>query len=69
MKKTGRKIVDAGKAAYLIDFPEVEYERYPDKHKEYIHLGEVMERMKGISVLLEIGGIEFHLCGCQMRFF
>lgn len=39
--------VDAGKAAYLIDFPEVEYERYPDKHKEYIHLGEVNGENEG----------------------
>jgi adenine-specific DNA-methyltransferase len=39
--------VDAGKAAYLIDFPEVEYERYPDKHKEYIHFGEVNGENKG----------------------
>ena len=27
--------VDAGKAAYLIDFPDIEYDKYPDKHKEY----------------------------------
>lgn len=41
--------VDAGKAAYLIDFPEVEYERYPDKHKEYIHLGEVNGENEALS--------------------
>ena len=32
--------VNAGKAAYLIDFPEIEYDKYPDKHKEYICMGE-----------------------------
>lgn len=35
-----KKNVDAGKAAYLIDFPDIEYEKYPDKHKEYICIGE-----------------------------
>ncbi len=39
--------VDAGKAAYLIDFPEIAYEKYPDKHKEYIRLGEKHEANKG----------------------
>jgi adenine-specific DNA-methyltransferase len=32
--------VNAGKLAYLIDFPEKDYEYYPLKHKEYIELGE-----------------------------
>lgn len=32
--------VDAGKAAYLIDFPEIDYDKYPDKHKQYILMGE-----------------------------
>ena len=39
--------VDAGKAAYLIDFPETDYDKYPDKHKEYIHMGEENEENKG----------------------
>ena len=39
--------VDAGKAAYLIDFPETPYEEYPDKHKEYIKLGEKNGENKG----------------------
>lgn len=39
--------VDAGKAAYLIDFPETPYEEYPDQHKEYIELGEKNGENKG----------------------
>lgn len=39
--------VDAGKAAYLIDFPDIEYDKYPDKHKEYIRMGEENEENKG----------------------
>lgn len=39
--------VDAGKAAYLIDFPETDYDKYPDKHKEYIHMGEEKGENKG----------------------
>ena len=32
--------VDDNKAAYLIDFPDIEYKNYPKKHKEYIQEGE-----------------------------
>lgn len=39
--------VNSGKAAYLIDFPETPYDEYPDKHKEYIELGEEKEENKG----------------------
>ena len=39
--------VNSGKAAYLIDFPETPYNEYPDKHKEYIELGEEKEENKG----------------------
>ena len=39
--------VDAGKAAYLIVFPETPYEEYPDQHKEYIELGEKNGENKG----------------------
>lgn len=39
--------VNAGKAAHLIDFSEVEYEKYSDKHKEYIHFGELNGENKG----------------------
>ena len=39
--------VNSGKAAYLIDFPEKPYNEYPDKHKEYIELGEEKEENKG----------------------
>lgn len=42
-----RENVDAGKSAYLIDFPEIEYEKYPEKHKEYIHMGEKNDENKG----------------------
>jgi adenine-specific DNA-methyltransferase len=39
--------VDAGKAAYLIDFPEKDYEDYPEKHKEYIKKGEANKENEG----------------------
>lgn len=39
--------VKAGKAAYLIDFPEIAYDKYPDKHKEYIRHGEKNNENKG----------------------
>lgn len=42
-----RENVDAGKSAYLIDFPEIEYEKYPEKHKEYIRMGEKNDENKG----------------------
>lgn len=39
--------VVTGKAAYLIDFPGIEYEKYPEKHKEYICRGEKNNENKG----------------------
>ncbi len=35
------------KAAYLIDFPEIEYKHYPKKHKQYIREGEKKGENKG----------------------
>lgn len=42
-----QKNVDAGKAAYLIDFPETNYDEYSKKHKEYIKMGEQNKVNKG----------------------
>lgn len=39
--------VNKNKAAYLIDFPDVEYKHYPKKHKEYIKMGERNGENKG----------------------
>lgn len=39
--------VDNNKAAYLIDFPEIEYKQYPKKHKDYIKEGEKNGENKG----------------------
>lgn len=39
--------VNNNKAAYLIDFPEIEYKDYPKKHKEYIKEGEKNGENKG----------------------
>lgn len=39
--------VNENKAAYLIDFPDVEYKDYPKKHKEYIREGEKNGQNKG----------------------
>lgn len=39
--------VNSGKAAYLIDFPETPYDKYPKKHREYIELGEEKKENKG----------------------
>ena len=39
--------VNSGKAAYLIDFPETPYDKYPEKHREYIELGEEKKENKG----------------------
>lgn len=41
------KNAEENKAAYLIDFPNVEYEHYPEKHKEYIEQGEKNGDNKG----------------------
>lgn len=39
--------VNKNKAAYLIDFPDIEYKHYPKKHKEYIKQGERNGENKG----------------------
>ena len=39
--------VNSGKAAYLIDFPEIPYDKYPEKHREYIELGEEKKENTG----------------------
>ena len=39
--------VNNNKAAYLVDFPEIEYKDYPKKHKEYIKEGEKNGENKG----------------------
>lgn len=39
--------VEDDKAAYLIDFPDKEYRRYPKKHREYIKEGEKNGENKG----------------------
>ncbi|MDE7311032.1 MAG: class I SAM-dependent methyltransferase [Eubacterium sp.] len=39
-KEDWQKNADSGKAAYLIDFPDVPMEDYPKKHKSYIKKGE-----------------------------
>ena len=46
-KADWKKNVEAGKPAYLIDFPAQDYATYPPKHKEYIELGEAKEEHKG----------------------
>lgn len=42
-----KKNVNEDKAAYLIDFPDISFEKYPEKHKEYIHHGEENEEHIG----------------------
>ena len=39
--------INANKRAMLISFPDMPYEEYPDKHKEYIELGEKNKEHKG----------------------
>ncbi len=39
--------VQSGKKAMLINFPEIPFDQYPQKHKEYIHTGEQEEQHKG----------------------
>lgn len=39
--------VSKNKAAYLIDFPDIDYSNYPKKHKEYIKQGEITGENKG----------------------
>lgn len=42
-----KKNVEAGKAAYLIDFPDIPYKDYPKKYKKYIRQGEKAGEHKG----------------------
>lgn len=39
-KKDWKENVNAGKAAYLIDFPDTDYDDYSKKQREYIQMGE-----------------------------
>ncbi|MBU3878631.1 N-6 DNA methylase [Faecalicatena sp. AGMB00832] len=39
-EKDWKENVEAGKAAYLIDFPDIPYKDYPKKYKKYIRQGE-----------------------------
>lgn len=42
-----KRNVEAGKAAYLIDFPDIPYKDYPKKYKKYIRQGEKAGEHKG----------------------
>ena len=42
-----QKNINAGKRAMLISFPDIPYEDYPTKHREYIELGEKNKENKG----------------------
>lgn len=46
-KEDWEKNVSKQKAAYLIDFPGCNIEKYPNKHKEYIKIGEGKGEHKG----------------------
>ena len=39
--------IKANKRAMLVSFPDIPYDEYPDKHKEYIRFGELNEYNKG----------------------
>lgn len=39
--------IERGAKTYLIDFPDIPYERYPEKHKEYIKYGEETNQNTG----------------------
>lgn len=41
------KNIEDGKAAYLIDFPDVPFEEYPRRHQRYINEGEERGEQKG----------------------
>lgn len=41
------KNIEDGKAAYLIDFPDVPFEEYPQQHQRYINEGEERGEQKG----------------------
>ena len=65
---TGRKNVDQGKAAYLIDFPDVPIEKYSQGQKNILNLARRMVITQDINVKSERNGIKYHLYGCQMLF-
>lgn len=46
-KEDWEQNVAKDKAAYLIDFPECDIKKYPEKHKEYIKRGEENKEHKG----------------------
>ena len=46
-QKDWEKNVEDGKAAYLIDFPNIPFEKYPSKHQLYISEGEKRGENKG----------------------
>lgn len=39
--------IQAGKRAMLISFPDIPFDEYPEKHKDYINRGEINEEHKG----------------------
>lgn len=39
--------IQAGKRAMLISFPDIPFDEYPEKHKDYIKRGEINEEHKG----------------------
>ncbi len=39
--------INKGKNAYLINFPDIPFNEYPEKHKKYITTGEKMDEHKG----------------------
>lgn len=47
LEEDWKKNVEAGKAAYLIDFPDIPYKEYPRKYKKYIREGEKQGEHKG----------------------
>lgn len=64
-----KKNVDQGKAAYLIDFPDVPIEKYSQGQKNILNLARRMVITRDINVKSERNGIKYHLYGCQMLFF
>lgn len=46
-KEDWKKNADSGKAAYLIDFPDIPIEEYPKKHRAYITKGEASGQHTG----------------------
>lgn len=58
-----------GKAAYLIDFPDVPYPSYPRKHRSYIKKGEKIKSIPDINAGFGNAGTEYRLSGCRTPFF